>query len=112
MQPNGDLVYSTAKNLRGADRTRLLAFCQQGGVAVAARPRGGVTVTVPAARRAAFFAALRERNIIDEKHAAELPARVAREQERVRLDLLERARRAAAPVAGAELDEDAPPAAN
>lgn len=85
MQPNGDLVYSTAKNLRGADRTRLLAFCQQ----------GGVTVTVPAARRANFFAALRERNIIDEKHADELPARVAREQERARLDMLERARRAA-----------------
>ena len=112
VQPNGDLVYSTAKNLRGADRTRLLAFCQQGGGTVAPRPRGGVTVTVPAARRAAFFAALRERNVIDEKHAAELPARVAREQERARLDMLERARRAAAPVAGAELDEDAPPAAN
>ena len=95
MQPNGDLVYSTSKNLRGADRTRLLAFCQQGGGTVAARPRGGVTITVPAARRATFFAALRERNVIDEKHAGELPARVVREQERVRLDMLERARRAA-----------------
>ena len=36
----------------------------------------------------------------------ELPARVAREQERVRLDLLERARRAAAPVAGLERDDE------
>ena len=100
------------RELGRADRTRLLAFCQQGGGTVAPRPRGGVTVTVPAARRAAFFAAFRERNVIDEKHSAELPARVAREQERARLDMLERARRAAAPVAGAELDEDAPPAAN
>ena len=112
VQPNGDLVYSTAKNLGGTDRARLLAFCQRGGGTVAARPGGGVAVTVPAARRAAFFSALRERNVIDEKHADELPARIAREQERARLDMLERSRRAAAPVAGDELDEDAPPAAD
>ena len=102
MQPNGDLVYSTAKNLRGADHTRLLAFCQ----------RGGVTVTVPAARRNDFFAALRERNVINEKHAAELPAREVREQERARLDREERARRAAAQGAGQEPANNPPPPAN
>ena len=112
VQPNGDLVYSTPKNLDRTARNRLLDFCQQGGGTVAPRQGGGVTVTVPAARRNAFFDAFHEQNVINEKHAAELPARVARDQERARLDMLERARRAPAPVAGAELDEDAPPAAN
>ena len=69
-----------------------------------------MTVTVPAARRAGFFAAFRERNIIDEKHADELPARVAREQERARLDREERARRAAAQGAGQEPANPPPPA--
>ena len=112
MQPNGDLVYSTAKNLRGADRTRLLAFCQRGGGTVAPRQGGGVTVTVPAARRNDFFAALRERNVINEKHAAELPAREARDQERARLDREERARRAEAQGAGQEPANNPPPPAN
>lgn len=52
-----------------------------------------MTVTVPAARRNDFFLAFQETNIIDEKHAGELPGRIARDQERARLDMEERERR-------------------
>ena len=101
VQANGDLVYSTAKNLDQTARNRLIDFCHRGGGAIAPGERGGVTVTVPAARRKDFFQAFQETNIIDEKHAGELPGRIARDQERARLDMEERERRrlaAAAPV--------------
>ena len=82
VRPNGDLVYATAKTLDEASRKRLLDFVQRGGAAAAVNAEGGMIVTVPAESRETFFAAMGERNIIDEKHADELPGRVARELER------------------------------
>lgn len=94
VRENGDLVYETTARLDETARNRLFDFSEEGGGNVAANPGGGFIVTVPAERRDRFFAAFNESNIINEKHADEIPARVARDIARSQKAAEELARRA------------------